>query len=206
MLDTYLYDDLLYESDWYLAKTKPLSEKLALKNIEAIGHLAFLPVVKVITANHEEKEVCIFPGYIFVKSGNYNNELPDIRSISFLAGWVKFDGEVSSVSNKVICDLISYSKKLNNEGGLWTRFEIDEIVEVFISGFAVKAKILTEPFSPYDDVLVLMKFMGRDIKTSVNWKYINTNEVNSFKNKLPRRTRGKGRIIKNNSRRFLVKS
>ncbi len=206
MLDTYLYDDLLYESDWYLAKTKPMSEKLALKNIEAIGHLAFLPVVKVITANHEEKEVCIFPGYIFVKSGNYNNELPDIRSISFLSGWVKFDGEVSSVSNKVICDLISYSKELNDEGGLWTRFEIDEIVEVFISGFAVKAKILTEPFSPYDDVLVLMKFMGRDIKTSVNWKYINTNEVNSFKNKLPRRTRGKGRIIKNSNRKFLVKS
>ena len=45
MLETYLYDDLLYESDWYLAKTKPLSEKLALKNIEAIGHLAFLHVV-----------------------------------------------------------------------------------------------------------------------------------------------------------------
>ena len=206
MLETYLYDDLLYESDWYLAKTKPLSEKLALKNIEAIGHLAFLPVVKVITANQEEKEVCIFPGYIFVKSGDYNNELPDIRSISFLSGWVKFDTEVSSVSNKVIRDLISYSKELNNEGGLWTRFEIDEIVEIFISGFAVKAKILTEPSSPYDDILVLMKFMGRDIKTSINWKYIKTNEVNSIKNKLPRRTRGKGRIIRNKNHKFMVKS
>ena len=206
MLETYLYDDLLYESDWYLAKTKPMSEKLALKNIEAIGHLAFLPVVKVITANQEEKEVCIFPGYIFVKSGDYNNELPDIRSISFLSGWVKFDTEVSSVSNKVIRDLISYSKELNNEGGLWTRFEIDEIVEIFISGFAVKAKILTEPSSPYDDILVLMKFMGRDIKTSINWKYIKTNEVNSIKNKLPRRTRGKGRIIRNKNHKFMVKS
>ena len=206
MLETYLYDDLLYESDWYLAKTKPLSEKLALKNIEAIGHLAFLPVVKVITANQEEKEVCIFPGYIFVKSDGYNNELPDIRSISFLSGWVKFDSEVSSVSNKVIRDLISYSKELNKEGGLWTRFEIDEIVEIFISGFAVKAKILTEPSSPYDDILVLMKFMGRDIKTSINWKYIKTNEVNSIKNKLPRRTRGKGRIIRNKNHKFMVKS
>ena len=206
MLDTYLYDDLLYESDWYLAKTKPMSEKLALKNIQAIGHLAFLPVVKVINANQEEKEVCIFPGYIFVKSDGYNNELPDIRSISFLSGWVKFDSEVSSVSNKVIRDLISYSKELNNEGGLWTRFEIDEIVEIFISGFAVKAKILTEPSSPYDDILVLMKFMGRDIKTSINWKYIKTNEVNSIKNKLPRRTRGKGRIIRNKTHKFMVKS
>ena len=206
MLETYLYDDLLYESDWYLAKTKPLSEKLALKNIEAIGHLAFLPVVKVINANQEEKEVCIFPGYIFVKSGDYNNELPDIRSISFLSGWVKFDTEVSSVSNKVIRDLISYSKELNNEGGLWTRFEIDEIVEIFISGFAVKAKILTEPSSPYDDILVLMKFMGRDIKTAIYWKYIKTNEVNSIKNKLPRRTRGKGRIIRNKNHKFMVTS
>ena len=206
MLETYLYDDLLYESDWYLAKTKPLSEKLALKNIEAIGHLAFLPVVKLITANLEEKEVCIFTGYIFVNSGDYNNELPDIRSISFLSGWVKFDTEVSSVSNKVIRDLISYSKELNNEGGVWTRFEIDEIVEIFISGFAVKAKILTEPSSPYDDILVLMKFMGRDIKTSINWKYIKTNEVNSIKNKLPRRTRGKGRIIRNKNHKFMVTS
>ncbi|MBK49712.1 MAG: hypothetical protein CL768_01550 [Chloroflexi bacterium] len=206
MLDTYIYDDLLYDSDWYLAKTKPLSEKLALKSIESIGHLGFLPLVKVINGNHKEKEVCIFPGYIFVKSGNYDDELPDIRSINFLSGWVKFDGKVSSVSNKVISDLMSYSKELNSEGGLWTRFEIDEIVEVFISGFAVKAKILTEPSTPYDDILVLMKFMGRDIKTSVNWKYINTNESNSFKNKLPRRTRGKGRIIKNKNHKFMVKS
>ena len=205
MLDTYLNDDLLYESDWYLAKTKPLSEKLALKNVQTIGHVAFLPIVQMVNANHEEKEVCIFPGYIFVKSGSYNNELPDIRSISFLSGWVKFDGVVSSVSNQVVCGLMSYTKELNDEGGLWARFEIDEIVEIFISGFAVKAKILKEPSSPYDDALVLMRFMGRDIKTSVKWKYISTDQVNVTKTKLPRRTRGKGRVIKNGNSKYLVK-
>ncbi len=205
MLDTFLDNDLLYESDWYLAKTKPLSEKLALKNVQIIGHLAFLPLVQVVNANHEEKEVCIFPGYIFVKSSNHNIELPDIRSISFLSGWVKFDGAVSSVSNQVVCDLMSYTKELNDEGGLWTRFEINEIVEVFISGFAVRAKILKEPSSPYDDALVLMRFMGRDIKTSVKWKYINTDQVNITKTKLPRRTRGKGRVIKKSNSKYLVK-
>ena len=117
---------------------------------------------------------------------------------------MKFDNVVSNVSNQVVCDLMLYTKELNDEGGLWDRFKIHEIVEVFISGFAVKAKILKEPLSPYDDALVLMKFMGRDIKTAVKWKYINTDQVDVIKTKLPRRTRGKGRTIKNSNSQYLL--
>ena len=198
MLGTYLDNNLEYPPDWYLAKTKPLSEKLALTTIESIGYSAFLPIVRMVTTTHEEKDVCIFPGYIFVKSGNVDSLLPDIRPIGFLSGWVKFDGVVSSVSDDVICDLKLYLDELNQDGGLWARFQKEEIVEVFISGFAVKAKIIEEPLSPYSNALVLMKFMGRDIKASVNWKYINSKQVAVINHKIPRRTRGKGRIIKNN--------
>ena len=62
MLDTYIYDDLIYDSDWYLAKTKPLSEKLALISIESIGHLGFLPLVKVYLATIRKKKYAFFLG------------------------------------------------------------------------------------------------------------------------------------------------
>ena len=199
MLNTYLNYDLENESDWYLAKTKPLCEKLAVKAVESIGCSSFLPTVRMVTSNHGEKNVCVFPGYVFIKASNYNSELPDIRSISFLSGWVKFDGSVSSIPNQVIIDLSSYIDELNRDGGLWSRYQKDEIVDVFIAGFAVKAKIIETPCSPYDSALVLMKFMGRDIATSIEWKYINSNSVSLIKNKAPRRTRGKGRIIKKNT-------
>jgi len=202
MLDTYIDYDLELGSDWYLAKTKPLCEKLALKAIESIGFSTYLPIIRMVTPSHEEKDVCIFPGYIFVKGSNYNSEIPDIRAISFLSGWVKFDNEVSSIPNQVINDLRLYAKDLNKDGGLWNRFAKDEIVDVFIAGFAVKAKIIEEPLSPYSNALILMKFMGRDITTSIEWKHINSNSVSLIKNKIPRRTRGKGRVIKNTSKKF----
>ncbi len=202
MLDTHLDYDLEHRSDWYLARTKSLCEKLAMKTIENIGYSAFLPIVRMVTSSHEAKDVCIFPGYIFVKSRGYNSELPDIRSISFLLGWVKFDGAISSVPDQVISDLSLYVKELSQDGGLWNRFQKDEIVDVFIAGFAVKAKIIEEPLSPYSSALVLMKFMGRNISTSIEWKYINSNSVSLIKNKMPRRTRGKGRVIKNTSQRY----
>tara|TARA_B100000029_G_C17561202_1_gene953449 strand:+ start:1197 stop:1820 length:624 start_codon:yes stop_codon:yes gene_type:complete len=199
MLETYLNYDLDDGCDWYLAKTKPLCEKLAVKAVESIGCSAFLPIVRMVTSGHLEKDVCIFPGYLFIKSGTYHSELPDIRSISFLSGWVKFDGLVSKIPNQVISDLDLYVKELNGDGGLWSRYQKDEIVDVFIAGFAVKAKIIESPSSPYNSALILMKFMGRDITTSVEWKYINSDSVSLIKHKVPRRTRGKGRVIKDNT-------
>ena len=71
-----------------------------------------------------------------------------------------------------------------------------------IAGFAVKAKIIEGPPSPYKNALILMKFMGRDITTSVEWKYIKSDSVSLTKNKIPRRTRGRGRVIKNNLKKL----
>jgi len=202
MLDTYLNYDLDNGSDWYLARTKPLCEKLAVKAVESIGWSTFLPIVTMVTSSHLEKDVCIFPGYIFIKGGSHNSELPDIRAIGFLSGWVKFDGLVSSIPNQVISDLDFYVKELNHDGGLWSRYQKDEIVDVVIAGFAVKAKIIEGPPSPYKNALILMKFMGRDITTSVEWKYIKSDSVSLTKNKIPRRTRGRGRVIKNNLKKL----
>jgi len=204
MLPNYIDNNLENDCEWYLAKTRARSEDLALATIENFGYSGFVPKVTMVNSPDEDKDVCIFPGYIFIRGKNIGSLLPDIKLNSFLYGWVEFDGIIASIKDQVISELKMYVKELNRSGGLWNRFEKGEMVEVFISGFAVKGKIIEEPDSPYDDALVVMDFMGRDIKTSVKWQYIGSVKTDRLKNKMPRRTRGKGRVIKNKKPEYLL--
>ena len=120
-------------------------------------------------------------------------------------GYVRFDDEITSLSDEVLNDLMERVSSINNEGELPIAFQAGDLVQVTMSSFNTVAEVLKSGKSRSGNIKVLLEFMGRLIHADVPWQYVqpvtpeNTsthNDSTDGSNRLPRRTRGKGRWIK----------
>ena len=186
-------------SGWHLARTRPLCEYLAASALERGGYEIYFPCVLTPRPRSGHGDAPLFPGYLFVRSGQNGDGLPPIQHIVGLAGWVQFDDTLPLVSHGVISDLDRRLKKLNKEGGYWRRYQPGEEVRVMWGLVESLAEVLEEPKSPDSGVHVLLKFMGRLVPARVAWqdlRPIADVSISAPEERRPRRTRGRGRWVR----------
>ena len=185
-------------NNWYLVRTRPLSEYMAAAALERSGHEFYFPLVKTPRPRIGYNDAPLFPGYLFVRHKVNGSGLPVIRRMAGIVGWVQFDGFVPSVPDCVITDLAQRVEALNRDGGDWTRYRLGQKVQVVSGKVESVAEVLEEPKSPQSRIRVLLNFMGRLVPARVSWhdlRPISDESASLYGWRRPRRTRGNGRWV-----------
>jgi transcriptional antiterminator RfaH len=162
-------------SVWYLAKTKPRQEEIALVNLERQGYLVRLPRVTSLRRSSKrateetpasqasQMTQVLFPGYIFFAPQHAEQSIAPVRSTLGIARVVRFGLEPAKISDRLLEDILAFVDQTERSpGGLLAH--LSQIVE----GAAVLVR--DGPFSGLSGlvsrvgsqrVMVLLEIMGK---------------------------------------------
>jgi transcriptional antiterminator RfaH len=184
-------------SNWYVARTQPRAESLAASELGRDGLEVFFPRIKAQGATTRGLDAPLFPGYLFVRFDPEAEGWPTLRPAHRMLGWVSFGGEVAWLPHQIVGELMERVKSINQEGGLWQRFQCGQKVRVVGNNFDSLAEVVEETRSPQGRAKVLLQFMGRLVQAQV--PYVNLQPVETMPVEThppPRRTRGGGRWVR----------
>ena len=187
------------DSAWYVLRTRPQCDNLAAGNLDKQGFEVFLPKVRVPRPGGRQERVPLFPGYLFIKLKSDDENWPVITLVPGVLGWVRMDGDVPSVPDELVNELMQRVRTINEGGGLWTRFRAGQTVRVVFGKMDGLAKVVEEPRTPESRVKVMLELMGRQVPSEVPWHSIRTSDTEleaAPRSRRPRRTRGRGRWIR----------
>ena len=184
---------------WYLARIRPMCEYSAAVALERTGYKLYFPRLMTYRPRAGHDDAPLFPGYLFIHMTQEDSRLPSIRHVAGLVGWVEFDGVMPAVPDEAIEELRSRVESINGEGGYWKRFRPGEMVRIIWGSAESFAEVVEDSTSPQSQVRVLLDFMGQLVPARVPWQDlepVGDQTVQFYRDRLPRRTRGKGRWIR----------
>ena len=182
---------------WYAARTEPRAEYQAASQLSRDGFEIFFPRVKTPHPRIGHTDMPLFPGYLFLRCDPEGGSWPLFRPGHRILGWVKFGSEVASLPDAEVSELMARVESINRQGGLWRRYRPGEWVRVLSHGMATVAEVVEESKSPQGRVKVLLEFMGRLVSAQVGWQDLTPIQDEQYpKRRVPRRTRGGGRWIR----------
>ena len=183
--------------EWYVLKIHPLCENRAAKELEQDGLEVFLPRLKESGYRKETVDSPLFPGYLFVKLNPEETGWPIFRMRHKVIGWVRFGDVIPSVADDTILGLVGQVNSRAWDSGFWKRYKEGESVRVVSGSVETNATVVEDAKSPESRVRVLLEFMGRMIEAKVPWVDLQPDcEITGRGNRIPRKTRGKGRRIR----------
>tara|TARA_B110000008_G_scaffold10839_1_gene10406 strand:+ start:37 stop:519 length:483 start_codon:yes stop_codon:yes gene_type:complete len=147
---------------WYLIKTKPRQEQIAILNLERQHYYVYCPSVLI-----NQKNVVLFPGYLFIQLDSEMQNWSPIKSTKGVLNFVRFGLKYARISDSIIDfirvnELNTREKIVNfNEFRAGDRVEITE--GVFKNCIAIVKSIKSD-----ERVVLLMKLLGQ--QQSINIK------------------------------------
>jgi transcriptional antiterminator RfaH len=182
---------------WYVLRTEPRAEYLAAAELARDGFEIYFPRVKSPQDRIGRGDSPLFPGYLFLRFDLECDRWPSLRLRHRVSGCVSFGGEVPSLPDPVINELMERVEAINRGGGLWHRFRAGEKVRVIGHNIDSLAEVIEEASSPQARARVLLSFMGRLVQARVPGENLRpVPEQVGQRQRLPRRTRGGGRWIR----------
>jgi len=183
-------------SRWYVVRTKPRAEPLAASELERDGIGVFSPMVKKPDVHAGPGLAPLFPGYIFLRWEPETEGWPYIRSAQHVLGLVNFNGEMPWLPDEAIAELKERCDRLNQQGGIWRRYQSGDRVRVVSSSMQSLAQVVEDGKSPNSRVKVLLEFLDRMVPAQVPRENLQPVEESSESTiHAPRRTRGRGRWL-----------
>ena len=187
-------------SQWYVVHCQHFKEKIVATALtDHLGLTVYFPEVKR-QFRQQMQPAPLFPSYLFVRANLEDAGPVSVNAIDAIPGvlrLVTFGGIPQPVPAAVIETLRKRTDELNNQGGLPNHpFQPGEVVRLTEGPFQGLEAIFIGPMKPSERVRVLIDFLGslRDAKVDV-CILESTKAAPSVKRE--RRTRGKGRHIKN---------
>jgi transcriptional antiterminator RfaH len=86
-----------YMKNWYLIKTKPKQEKIAVLNLHNQNYHVYCPIAII-----NNKTVVLFPGYLFIHLDETLENWSPIKSTKGVLNFVRFGLSYAKISDKVI--------------------------------------------------------------------------------------------------------
>ncbi len=142
--------------NWYLIKTKPRQEKIAIQNLENQGYEVFCPIVKI-----NNQLVILFPGYLFVQLNDKTQNYSPINSTKGVSHFVKFGLHFAKVPTSVI-EFIKTNQHITTEKLInLKKFKPGDNVRISDGVFKDWTAIL-KCYRPNERVILLMNLFGRE--------------------------------------------
>jgi len=154
--------------NWYLVQLKPNGHRLAKANLERQGFKTFLPLQNVTKRSaHKfvDRNVPLFPGYMFVKLDTAQNDWRKVNSTLGVARIVSLGGTPTAVPSVIVNEFIS---RYDDDGILRPTqgLEVGQDVQVLRGPFAnFVAKV--EEISPDQRVFILIDLLGQSSRIYV---------------------------------------
>ena len=95
--------------NWYLIKTKPRQENVAIKNLENQEYSTYCPTVTI-----NNKHIVLFPGYLFIHLDKKKENWSPIRSTKGVVNFVRFGLNFAQVPDTVI-EFLKANQLINKE-------------------------------------------------------------------------------------------
>lgn len=149
---------------WYLIKSKPRQEKIAISNLENQHYHVYCP-----TAIINKKNVVLFPGYLFIQLDSDMQNWSPIKSTKGVQNFVRFGLKYARISDSIIDsikanELITKEKIKNfNEFKSGDKVEITE--GVFKNCIAIVKSIKSD-----ERVVLLLKLIGQEHSINIKKK------------------------------------
>lgn len=181
---------------WYVVRTTPRSESLAARELNRDDIEVFCPFVTTPIVRNKPTTVPLFPGYIFIRLDPETYGWPSFRISDHALGFVNFNGEVPWLPDEVVVELKLRCESLNQEGGIWRRYQPGDWVQLVSSTIQGIAQVVEDGKSAQAPVKVLLQLFERSVPVQVPRHDLQP-LAESSKKKAPfsRRTRGRGRWI-----------
>ena len=181
---------------WYVVRTKPRSESLAAREIGRDDIEIFSPLITSDQINKGQTPVPLFPGYIFMRVDLESYGWPSFRSGQHVRGLLNFDGDAPWLPDQIIDELKLRCDTLNEDGGIWRRYEPGDWVQVINSTLQGLGQVVEHGKSSNSPVRVLLHLFERLVPVQVSRHNLQPIENAPKRNLAPRRTRGGGRWIR----------
>jgi len=148
--------------NWYLIKTKPRQEKIAIQNLENQGYKVFCPISKI-----NNQLVVLFPGYLFIQLNDKTQNWSPINSTKGVSHFVKFGINFAKVPINVIEFIKTHqhitTEKLNN----LNKFKPGDKIQIIDGAFKNWVAIF-KCYKSDERVILLMNLLGNEQSVSLN--------------------------------------
>ena len=184
-------------TQWYAVHCRPLKEAQAARMIEErIGLAVYLPEI-IRRFRRRVQRAPFFPGYLFVQADLQRVAMSSINALPGVLRLVSFSEMPTPVPASAIETIRLAVETLNNRGGLPEHgFLPGEHVRLKSGPLGGLDAVFVGPMKPSERVRVLIEFLGHLREAEVKVDILERNTA-GLAPKRDRRTRGKGRFIRN---------
>ena len=149
---------------WYLIKTKPRQENIAVANLENQNYHVYCPCAKI-----NNKILVLFPGYLFIYLDETLENWTPIRSTKGVLNFVRFGLNYAKISNKII-DFIK-TNELNTaiKAKNITDFKFGDSIQI-TEGVFKNCVAIFKSFKSDERVILLMTIMGQQQTINIKKK------------------------------------
>ena len=141
--------------NWYLLKTKPRQENVAIKNLENQEYSTYCPIAQI-----DNKYVTLFPGYIFIQLDDKTQNWSPINSTKGVSNFVRFGLNFAKVPDNVNefikANQLITIEKLKNLNNFKTGDKVQITDGVFKNCIAI-----FKSFKADDRVILLINLLGQ---------------------------------------------
>ena len=154
--------------NWYLIKTKPRQEKIAIQNLENQGYEVFCPIAKI-----NNLPVVLFPGYLFAQLNDKTQNWSPINSTKGVSYFVKFGLNFAKVPTSVI-EFIKTNQHITTEKLInLNKFKPGDKVQISDGTFNNCIAIF-KCYKSDERVILLMNLLGNEQSLSFNEELVTT--------------------------------
>ena len=141
--------------NWYLIKTKPRQENVAIKNLENQEYSTYCPTIKI-----KNNNVVLFPGYIFIHLDKKRENWSPIRSTKGVLNFVRFGLNFAQAPDTVI-EFLKANELINKEKFInLNKFKPGEKVQI-TDGVFKNCVAIFKSSKSQERVLLLMNILGQ---------------------------------------------
>ena len=142
--------------NWYLIKTKPRQEKIAIQNLENQGYEVFCPMAKI-----NNLSVVLFPSYLFAQLNDKTQNWSPINSTKGVSHFVKFGLNFAKVPTSVI-KFFKTNQHITTEKLInLNKFKLGDKVQISDGTFKNWVAIF-KCYKSDERVILLMNLLGRE--------------------------------------------
>jgi len=141
--------------NWYLIKTKARQEDVAKKNLENQEYITYCPTVTI-----NNKQVVLFPGYLFIHLDYESQNWSPIRSTKGVLNFVRFGLNFAQVPDTVI-EFLKANELINKEKFInLNKFKPGEKVQI-TDGVFKNCVAIFKSFKSEERLILLMNLLGQ---------------------------------------------
>ena len=149
---------------WYLLKTKPKQEKIALANLKNQNYHAYCPYATI-----NNKIVVLFPGYLFIYLDETSDNWGPIRSTKGILNFVRFGLSYAKISNKIIDFIKENEFNTSQKLKYLNDFKIGDNVQI-TEGVFKNCNAIFKSLKSDERVLLLINLLGQQQSLKIKKK------------------------------------